>query len=123
MPVNIALVALATDQRPVPPPLTLAYVAAVLEQQRHIVRVYDLALTSAVNSTQTTRLLQAFRPQIVIVAGERQDLLAAAVADLGQQHACVLGLTLSRDADSTTRVCGEVLSWIEQQRQDQSNKM
>jgi len=87
--VNIALVALAPDRTPLLPPLALAYLAALLEQQRHIVRVYDLALSSTFNTSQSARLLRAFRPHVVVVMGDDPDQLGPAVGELREHQPCV----------------------------------
>jgi hypothetical protein len=69
--VKIALVALPQlEDTPVLPPLPLAYVAAILEQQRHIVRIYDLALSGAVPLVEAAAPLRAFRPHIIIIAAD-----------------------------------------------------
>jgi hypothetical protein len=69
--VKIALVALPQlEDTPVLPPLPLAYVAAILEQQRHIVRIYDLALCGATPFAEATAPLRAFRPHVVAIAGD-----------------------------------------------------
>jgi hypothetical protein len=69
--VKIALVALPQlEDTPAIPPLPLAYVAAILEQQRHIVRIYDLALCGAMPFGEAVAPLRAFRPHIVAIAGD-----------------------------------------------------
>jgi hypothetical protein len=69
--VKIALVALPQlEDTPILPPLPLAYVAAILEQQRHIVRIYDLALCGATPLAEATAPLRAFRPHVVAIAGD-----------------------------------------------------
>jgi hypothetical protein len=54
--VKVALIALPGKQTNQMPPLTLAYVAAVLEQRRIIVRMYDHAL-DATGSWQSRRFI------------------------------------------------------------------
>jgi hypothetical protein len=76
--VKIALVALPQlEDTPLTPPLPLAYVAAILEQQRHIVRIYDMALCSTMSLGEAAAPLRAFRPHVVAIAGE-----ARATADI-----------------------------------------
>jgi hypothetical protein len=76
--VKIALVALPQfDYTPVSPPLPLAYIAAILEQQRHIVRIYDLALCDALSFDEAAALLRVFRPHVVAIAAD-----ARATADV-----------------------------------------
>ncbi|MGB9751729.1 MAG: hypothetical protein C0183_12430 [Roseiflexus castenholzii] len=68
---KIALVALPPlDESRATPPLPLCYLAAFLEQQRHIVRVYDLALHRSDPHMSHIDAVRAFRPQITIVAAD-----------------------------------------------------
>ena len=50
------------------PPLAVAYVAAILEQQRHIVRIYDLALSVDVSAADALAPLRTFRPHVIAFA-------------------------------------------------------
>jgi hypothetical protein len=69
--VKIALVAPPQlEDTSVTPPLPLAYVAAILEQQRHIVRIYDLALCGAMPLSEVAAPLRAFRPHAIAIAGD-----------------------------------------------------
>lgn len=72
---------------PLGPPLPLAYTAALLEQQRHIVRIYDLALPSA----RALEDLCLFRPQLVLVASAVPEAEQAfpCLAELGVPVVCV----------------------------------
>jgi hypothetical protein len=90
--VKIALVALPQfEDTPVTPPLPLAYIAAILEQQRHIVRIYDLALCGAVPLNEAVAPLRAFRPHVVAVAsGARQP--EAVRAALGSYNVSIMNL-------------------------------
>ena len=70
---KIALVAPPQlEDTPITPPLPLAYVAAILEQQRHIVRIYDLALCGATPLVEAMAPLRAFRPHLVAIAADEQ---------------------------------------------------
>lgn len=69
--VKIAIIALpTTDLVVLAPPLPLAYIAGWMEQQRHIVRIYDLALGENSSFTERLEAVRAFRPHIILVAGE-----------------------------------------------------
>jgi hypothetical protein len=69
--VKIALVALPQlEDTPITPPLPLAYAAAILEQQRHIVRIYDLALCGAIPLVEAAAPLRAFRPHVIAIAAD-----------------------------------------------------
>lgn len=119
---NVALIALPNSEAPVAPPLTLAYVAAVLEHRRHIVRIYDLALTPDVPLAVSFRPLRAFRPQIVVVMGEQLALLEDAVEILHSQHSYVVPLHLSRDDLAVERVCGDILATVDKQTSSLGDK-
>jgi hypothetical protein len=75
--VKIAIVALPPlADSTAAPPLPLGYIAAWMEQQRHIVRIYDHMLAREVPIEQYIETMRAFRPNLVIVASE--DRMAAA---------------------------------------------
>ena len=75
---KIALVALPRLDEPLAtPPLPLCYVAAFLEQQRHIVRIYDQALYQSDPRVDYLEAIRAFRPQVTIVAAENVAEAAA----------------------------------------------
>ncbi len=112
---NIALIALATDQAPITPPLTLAYIAAMLEQQRHIVRLYDLALPSHSGSDQPARLLRSFRPKVAVIAGAGQELPATIAAELANLNTLVLPLYCLHDDVRPVQACGDVMAWFQRQ--------
>lgn len=112
---NIALIALANDQTPIAPPLTLAYIAAALEQQRHIVRLYDLALTPHSGSDHPARLLRSFRPKAAVIVGLGQELPANVAAELASQHTLVLPLYSARDEVRPVQAYGDVVGWLQRQ--------
>ncbi|NWG19526.1 MAG: hypothetical protein HXY39_04285 [Chloroflexi bacterium] len=93
---KIALVALPRLEEPrATPPLPLCYVAALLEQQRHIVRVYDLALPESVPHGDRLDAVRAFRPQLTVVAAERvtdAEKVAATLHGLGPVLPVGLGM-------------------------------
>jgi hypothetical protein len=104
--VKIALVALPQlEDTPVLPPLPLAYVAAILEQQRHIVRIYDLALCGATMLAEAMAPLCAFRPHVVVIAGDH-SASAEIHAALSRCDASImnLGVVLRAFAPNQTAV-------------------
>jgi hypothetical protein len=104
--VKIALVALPQlEDTPVAPPLPLAYIAAILEQQRHIVRIYDLALCEATLLAEAAIPLRAFRPHVVAITAGAQ-VSAAARAALSGCNAPImkLGVVLRAFAPNQTAV-------------------
>lgn len=91
---KIALVALPhVDASRTTPPLPLCYLAAFFEQQRHIVRVYDLALHPSDLQTSHLDAIRAFRPQMTIVAAD-DAADAAVIAERLRTAGLVLPLTL-----------------------------
>jgi hypothetical protein len=103
--VKIALVAVPQlEDTPILPPLPLAYVAAILEQQRHIVRIYDLALYGAMSLNEAAAPLRAFRPRIVAIAADARAA-AEVRAALSGCDATIMNLSLALRAfvpDQTT---------------------
>ena len=113
----MALIALPCKGRPVYPPLTLAYVATLLEQRRHIVRIYDLGLDPQVNIETTFQTLHSFRPQVVVVSGDQSEGLDSAVEALHEDmHTRVLAVRMSRSGVDASPVCIQVLQWLDRQR-------
>jgi hypothetical protein len=74
--VKIAIVVLPAHDTSATLPLALSYVAAWLEQQRHIVRVHDLALHSKETPSEHYEAVRAFRPNMILIAAD--DALQAA---------------------------------------------
>lgn len=113
----MALIALPCSGKSVAPPLTLAYVATMLEQRRHIVRIYDLALEPQLELTEAFQPLRSFRPQVVVVAGEQPELISAAVDALQEdRHTQVLPVQMSRSGLDAHHVCAGVLQWLDRHR-------
>ncbi|HMQ29222.1 MAG TPA: hypothetical protein PKD53_00780 [Chloroflexaceae bacterium] len=112
----MALIALPCHGQPVRPPLTLAYVATLLEQRRHIVRIYDLGLEPELNLGAALQPLRSFRPQVVVVSGDRPEIFAPAVAALHEdKYGQVLPVPMSRSGLDASPVCSEVLQWLDRQ--------
>ncbi|MBC8162336.1 MAG: hypothetical protein H7Z42_14095 [Roseiflexaceae bacterium] len=74
------------------PPLPLAYLAAMLEQRRHIVRVYDLALAQGAPLGAALAPLRSFRPHLVVIATDSPEHSAPCEAALGDLAAPVFCL-------------------------------
>lgn len=116
---NIALIALSPSGKRLTPPLTMAYLATLLEQRRHIVRIYDLALDPQAPLATALRPLHSFRPHVVILSGDREDILVAAVHALKlDQHTHVLSTPMSRTGLDAPHVCASVLTWLSRQDAD-----
>jgi hypothetical protein len=112
-----ALIALPAAERSIDPPLSLAYLATLLEQRHHIVRIYDLGLEPQINLEQLLQPLRSFRPGLVIVAGDQPDLLASALSALPRDTiAGVLPVSMQRGGQDTLHLCSGVLQWLDQQR-------
>jgi hypothetical protein len=119
--VNTALIALPRSGRPLLPPLTLAYLATLLEQRRHIVRIYDLALPGMPTLQATIQQLRGFRPQVVVLAGESSEALGEATSLLQAETNFVpLPLQIRPDDLDAGWVCASVLQWYERFEATQS---
>lgn len=113
---NVALIALPCQSKPVHPPLTLAYVATLLEQRRHIVRIYDLGLEPQLGLEAALQPLRSFRPQVVVVSSEVPSQLDSAAEALHEdRHVHVLPVPMSRSGLDASPVCTEVMQWLDQQ--------
>lgn len=114
---NMALIALPCQGQPVHPPLTLAYVATLLEQRRHIVRIYDLGLEPQLGLEAALQPLRSFRPQVVVVSGDLPEVLSPAVKTLhSDRFTRVLPVPMSRSGLDASPVCSEVLHWLDSER-------
>lgn len=110
---NMALIALPSARKQAHPPLTVAYLATLLEQRRHIVRIYDLALEPGSALTPVLSLLRSFRPHVIVVGGEDAELVAAVAEALRDGHSgTVLAVPMSRSGLDAPQVCGSVLRRI-----------
>lgn len=117
---NIALIALPCLGKLLAPPLTLAYVATLLEQRRHIVRIYDLALDPGAPLSTAFQPLRSFRPQMLVVAGDEPEMLSAAVHALHEDHHHhVLPVQMSRNGLDATRICAGTIQWIDRQHDNE----
>ncbi|EFO79514.1 hypothetical protein OSCT_2640 [Oscillochloris trichoides DG-6] len=96
--------------------MSLAYLATLLEQRRHIVRIYDLGLEPEATWSNAFLPLRSFRPHVVVVAGDRAELRTAALEALRQdQHERVFALQMNRSSLDAHHVCYTVLAWMQQQ--------
>jgi hypothetical protein len=111
--VNIALIALPRQGKPVPPPLTLAYIATLLDQRRHIVRLYDLDLSPDTPLDLAFQPLRIFRPQLAIVASDMLEAAKEVAALLEDDQRLVLPITLNVDDLYVGCTCAEVLRWLD----------
>ena len=92
---KIAFIALPQPQGTViRPPLPLGYIAALLEQQRHIVRIYDLALSGLAPLADVLQPLRAFRPHIVVIEAIDPAMTASVEAALAGCDAAVIRLEI-----------------------------
>lgn len=110
---KVALIALPGKQTNQMPPLTLAYVAAVLEQRRIIVRMYDHALDATGSWHDIRRRLQTFQPQRVIVGGEDSRTIEQAVAQIHQSYPDILPLLVQRNGTDAPAAITGVLAWLD----------
>lgn len=92
---KIALVTFpaTTTRTVVAPPLPLAYLAAVLEQQRHVVRIYDLALREESLRSEVLTRLYTFRPHIIVLATDDSQPAQELGAALAAHGAAIIHLS------------------------------
>lgn len=82
------------------PPLALAYAAALLEQQRHIVRMYDLAIMRSAILTEQLRPVVAYRPQVIVIVAPQLAILDELTKELTSCEASIIPMQASfRDPD------------------------
>jgi hypothetical protein len=113
--VKIAFVALPHAEDPiVMPPLPVGYIAALLEQQRHIVRIYDLALHDPSAPADTLAPLRAFRPHITVVASTNPAMIATVEAALAGCNAIVMPLGVDLRIAAPGEAVAQALWWIDQ---------
>ncbi len=75
--VKIAFITLPNpDASIITPPLPVGYLAALLEQQRHLVRIYDLALHDTIAMAEALTPLRAFRPHVAVIASTDPETIA-----------------------------------------------
>jgi hypothetical protein len=113
--VKIAFVALPHVEDPiVMPPLPVGYIAALLEQQRHIVRIYDLALHDPAAPADALAPLRAFRPHITVVASTDPTMIATVEAALAGCNAIVMPLGVDLRIAAPGQAVAQALWWIDQ---------
>jgi hypothetical protein len=114
--VKIAFVALPQPEHSiVAPPLPLGYIAALLEQQRHIVRIYDLALSEMTLLADTLAPLRSFRPHIVVIASDDQAAVAATEAALAGCNAIIMSIGVGLRAPAPGEAVAQAL-WLMDKR-------
>lgn len=98
--VKIAFITLPNLEDPIiTPPLAVGYLAALLEQQRHIVRIYDLALHDSASIAEALAPLRAFRPRVAVIAACDPESIAAVERALAGCNALIVPLGMNlRDA-------------------------
>ena len=113
--VKIAFVALPHAEDPiVMPPLPVGYIAALLEQQRHIVRIYDLALHDPSAPADALAPLRAFRPHITVVASTNPAMIETVEAALAGCNAIVMPLGVDLRIAAPGEAVAQALWWIDQ---------
>ncbi|HMO55874.1 MAG TPA: hypothetical protein PKA05_00485 [Roseiflexaceae bacterium] len=91
----------SNSDEPVAPPLLLAYVAALLEQRRHIVRIYDLAIRGSTSGTDRFASLRLYKPQVILLAGTDARAAATIESELITCGATILHLQADVRASGT----------------------
>ncbi len=92
---KIALIILPPDEGVVAvPPLPLAYLAAVLEQERHFVRIYDLAVRGSGPHANIVDSVRSYRPSMALICGEDGVELDALAAKLDEHIKTIVRVNL-----------------------------
>jgi hypothetical protein len=114
--VKIAFIALShPDDTPTTPPLPIGYLAALLEQQRHIVRIYDFALHQRAPLAETLAPIRAFRPHIAVVAAADSAILAEVEQVLAGCNTIVMPLGVDLRVAPPGQAVAQALWWIDKQ--------
>ena len=114
---KIAFIALPyAEDTVIVPPLPLTYIAALLEQQRHIVRIYDLALCGTTPLVNALAPLCAFRPHIVVVASADPGAATVTEAALNGCNAPVLRLGVALRQAAPGLAVAQALWRMDEQR-------
>jgi hypothetical protein len=114
--VKIAFIALPhPDDSIVTPPLPIGYLAALLEQQRHIVRIYDLALHDLASIADALAPLRAFRPHIAVVAATNPAVLAAVERAMDGCDTSVMLLGADLRVAAPGQAMTQALWWLDKQ--------
>jgi hypothetical protein len=113
--VKIAFITLPQQENPViAPPLPLTYMAALLEQQRHIVRIYDLALRGTTPIDTALAPLRAFRPHLIVAATDH-DTASVVQATLAVCDAPMLRLGTALREPAPSYAVAQALWQIDEQ--------
>jgi hypothetical protein len=113
--VKIAFIALPNPNDPIiTPPLPVGYLAALLEQQRHLVRVYDLALHDTIALAEALVPLRTFRPHVAVVAATNPEVIAAVERALAGCNALVLPLGMNLRVATPGQAVAQALWQVDQ---------
>ncbi len=94
--VKIAFITLPNpDASIITPPLPVGYLAALLEQQRHLVRIYDLALHDTIAMAEALTPLRAFRPHVAVIASTDPETIATIERALAGCNALLVPLGMN----------------------------
>jgi hypothetical protein len=112
--VKLAFVTLPhTEDSIILPPLPIGYLAALLEQQRHIVRIYDLALHDKASIAEALAPMRAFRPHLVVVASINTAALALVEAALSEYNTTVMPLGVDLRVAAPGQAVAQALWWMD----------
>lgn len=110
---NIALIALEALKSAQLPPFLLIYLASYLEQQRHIVRIFDVSRGQKYSLEQNDRFLRCFQPQVIVIMGDNDQQLQEAAQACKWTSARLLLVTSPRQPHELLSLCQELLSTID----------
>jgi hypothetical protein len=118
--VNIALIALDGLKSAYLPPFVLIYLASYLEQQRHIVRIFDISRGQKYSLEQNERFLRCFQPQAIVIMGDSDQQLQEAAQACAWTSARLLLVASPRQPNQLIELCQELLASLDPQ---QTNKL
>lgn len=110
---NIALIALDALKSAYLPPFVLIYLATYLEQQRHIVRIFDISRGQKYNLEQNERFLRCFQPQVIVIMGDNDQQLQEAAQACAWTSAQLLLVASPRQPSQLIELCQELLHSID----------
>ena len=101
----------------VTPPLAVGYLAALLEQQRHLVRIYDLALHDGLPVAECLLPLRAFRPHVAVVVTNDAEVIANVECALAGCNVLLMPLGLNMRAATPGQAVAQALWQMDQLNQ------
>src|SRR6266540_3824383 len=97
--------------------LPVGYLAALLEQQRHLVRIYDLALHDTIAMAEALTPLRAFRPHVAVIASTDPETIATIERALAGCNALLVPLGMNLRVATPGQAVAQALWRLDQPNQ------